>query len=56
MRIREEIAGVPLRIFASPDGKYAPKDRGSDLDDVVFTNKVISFILYFKTLAYLIIS
>jgi hypothetical protein len=32
------------------------KNRGSDLEDVIFTNKVISFILYFKTLAYLIIS
>jgi hypothetical protein len=39
MRIREEIACVPLRIFASPDGKHAPKDTGSDLEDEVFTKK-----------------
>jgi hypothetical protein len=38
-----------------PDGKYAPKDRRGDLEDVEFY-KVISFVLYFKTLAYLMIS
>jgi hypothetical protein len=27
----------PSAYFASPDGKYAPKDKGSDLEDVVFT-------------------
>jgi len=27
----------PSAYFASPDGKYAPKDRGSDLEDVAFT-------------------
>lgn len=27
----------PIAYFASLDRKYAPKDRGSDLEDVIFT-------------------